>query len=274
MVKRILVALSGTPFTPSAMEHAIELAQRKGASVTGVTLVDPARLSDVGPVPIGGATAAYSLTSERMLITQERIEEQLALFRKRCEAEEVPYCVVREEGDPLDQLTSLWRYHDITLIGLRGLFEYGVVHNPDDQIIKMIARGVRPILAVAEKHRSIKRVLIAYNGSVESARAMHLLLHLSPFPEIEPRIVTFDMPEDRATPLLMDAAEYLRAHGFDPEVELMDGSPRDRLLEHAGEWGADMIVMGSTSRTRITRFLLGDTGLHAMRHSEIPLLLA
>lgn len=274
MIKRILVALSGTPFTPSATEHAIELARRHGGSVTGVTLVDPARLSDVGPVPIGGATAAYSLTSERLLITQERVEEQLRTFRSRCESEGVDYRVVREEGDPLDQLTSLWRYHDLTLIGLRGLFEYGVVHNPDDQIIKMIARGVRPIFAVAQEHREIRRLLIAYNGSVESARAIHLLLHLAPFPEVQPRIVTFDMPENRAMPLLMDAAEYLRAHGMDPEIEPMEGAPRDRLLEHAGEWNADMIVMGSTSRTRITRFLLGDTGLHAMRHSEIPLLMA
>ncbi len=63
MIKHILVALSGTPYTPIAVERAIELAQIHGASVTGVTVVDLKTLSDVGPVPLGGQAAAPSVAT-------------------------------------------------------------------------------------------------------------------------------------------------------------------------------------------------------------------
>jgi nucleotide-binding universal stress UspA family protein len=84
MVRRILVALSGTPYTPVAIRQAIELAQRHDASVTGVTIVDLPALSDVGPIPIGGSAAAHSLAEHRMQITQERVEEEIANFEKAC----------------------------------------------------------------------------------------------------------------------------------------------------------------------------------------------
>ena len=43
MIKRILVALSGTPCTPSAIAHSIDLAKQHNAELTGVTVIDPDR---------------------------------------------------------------------------------------------------------------------------------------------------------------------------------------------------------------------------------------
>ena len=41
MIKRILVALSGTTCTTSAIRHAVELAKEHDAELTGVTIFDP-----------------------------------------------------------------------------------------------------------------------------------------------------------------------------------------------------------------------------------------
>ena len=102
MVKRILVALSGTPFTHVAVRSAVELAQRHGASVTGVTVVDVERLSAVGPVPIGGAAAAHSLAEHRVAVTQEKVEAEIAGFEKACREASVEYVVDRERGDAFE----------------------------------------------------------------------------------------------------------------------------------------------------------------------------
>jgi nucleotide-binding universal stress UspA family protein len=273
MVKRILVALSGTPFTGSAIEHAIELARRHDAEVTGVTIIDAARLEDVGPIPLGGATAAHDLAEHRREITRQRIDEVVADFESSCRGGGVTHGVVRETGDPFEELISLWRYHDLTVIGLRGLFEYGVVHNPDDLIVRMISRGVRPILAVAEQHRAIKRVLVAYNGSLESAKAMKRFVQAQLWPDVAIKIACFGFEDDDAQSLLPAAASYCRAHGFEPEVENVESDPKEGLLKHAEDWGADLVVMGATSRSKIARFILGDTALHAMQHAKIPLYL-
>ena len=55
MIKRVLVALSGTPFNESAIHHAVDIATRHEAAVTGVTVVDLAKLANVGPVPVGAS---------------------------------------------------------------------------------------------------------------------------------------------------------------------------------------------------------------------------
>ena len=62
-------------------------------------------------------------------------------------------------------------------------------------------------------------------------------------------------------------------HGYGAETARVDGAPRDRLLEYAQESQADLIVMGSSSRARILKHLLGDTTLHAVRHADVPLFL-
>lgn len=274
MLKRILVALSGTPFTPVAVKHAVELAKWHEASVTGVTVVDMGRLSDVGPRPVGAGAAAASLAEHRIAVTQERVEEEIANFERACEAADIKYIVDRETGNAFDLLHELWRFHDLTVIGLRGLFEYGVVHNPDDQLIRLIRHGVRPILAVSSEYRRIERVLIAFNGSSESAMAMKRFAQICLWKGIGVRVCSFGFDDEKALPLLTDAVSYLRAHGYDPESGSMPGYPEGGLLKHATDWNADLVVMGSTSRSRIMKLMLGETALEALMHAGMPLFLS
>jgi nucleotide-binding universal stress UspA family protein len=273
MIKRILVALSGTPYTTAAIQHALELARLHDAEVTGVTDIDLARIADVGPVPMGAGAAAHDLVEHRLQLTEQHVEEAIESFEAACSDAGRTGCTVRESGSPYEKIISVWRYHDLMVAGLRGLFEYGVVREPDDVLIRLISKGVRPILAVAKEHRSVHRVLVAYNGSMEAAKAMKRFLQMRLWRKITIKIVCFDRPEDEARELLTDAADYCRVYGHDVEQERLEGSARDGLLEHAAEWKADLIVMGSSSRARIIQHLLGDTALHAVSHAEIPLFL-
>jgi nucleotide-binding universal stress UspA family protein len=274
MLKRILVALSGTAFTPVAVRRGVDLARRHAASITGVTVVDIERLTDVGPVPLGGSARAHDLAEHRVTVTQQHVEEEIERFKSACQEAEVPFVVDRERGDPFELLLDLWRYHDLTVIGLRGLFEYGVVRNPDDLIIRLIHHGVTPILAVSPEYREVNRVLVAYDGSPESAMAMKRFAQLRLWPDAAMRLVCFEKEEKEATPLLVDAAAYLRAHGFEPEAESLPGGPKHGLLAHAQEWGADLVVMGSTSHSRIAKLVMGETVLEALMHADIPLFLS
>ena len=168
-------------------------------------------------------------------------------------------------------LTGLWRYHDLTIIGLRGLFEYGVVRKPNDQVIQLMRHGVRPIIAVSPEYHPVSRVLIAYSGTMESAMAMKRFAQLGLWPEATAKIICFGFEDAEAEPLLADATEYLRAHGFDPESESLPGKANQGLLAHARDWEADLVVMGSTSRGRISKLILGATSEEVLIHARIPL---
>ncbi len=274
MIKRILVALSGTPFTDAAVRHALDLARLHEAELTGVTDVDLAKVADIGPVPMGAGAAAHDLVEHRLQLTEQQVTEAIEGFESACSEASRSCSVVRETGNPFERLIGLWRYHDLTVAGLRGLFEYGIYHNPDDLVLSLVSKGVRPILAVARAHRPIRNVLVAYNGSLESAKAMKRFVQMKLWPDIELGIVCFDKDRDEAAELLADAASYCSLHGYEAETRRIEGAARDGLLRHAEQSGADLIVMGCASRARIFKHLLGDTTLHAIRHAEIPLFLA
>ncbi len=53
------------------------------------------------------------------------------------------------------------------------------------------------------------------------------------------------------------AATTLRNAGLTIEDRTIDGDPARAIVEHAGRWGADLVVLGSRGLTRTRRFLLG-----------------
>lgn len=284
MIGRILVGLGGLQshdacYTESATQTALDLAHRYNASLTGVTCVNVGQLHHVGPVPIGGADAARELREHRVHESRDRVEAAVAHFEDLCDQVGVAARVLREERDePFDYLISQARYHDLTVIGLRGLFEYGVLgeaeYDPATTLVRLIRGGVRPILASGPEPHPINRVLIAYSGSNESAKTMRRFVQMRLWPDATIRILTCGSDHERRQRHLLHAATYCEDHGIEVERDYEPIDPREGVLKVAHEWDADLIVMGNSHRTLLSRRMLGDTMLETIRHSDLPLFLS
>lgn len=276
MIKRILLGLGGTPYTSVAIQRAVGLAKRFEAEITGVTVIDPGRLTKKELVQ----EEMIPSTVHRGILTRERIEEAISAFESACAAEGIKYHIKQEEKESsFDLMISHARYHDLMIIGLRSIFEYNVsvvdlsIEEPKDTLARLISAGVRPIIAVSETFRPIQKVLIAYSGSMESAKTMKRFVQLRLWPDVRLKIVTFQSSEDKAHKLLCDASEYCQAHGFHVEYESNPGSPKDYLLPMATLWQADMIVLGNSARNLLVKRVLGETALHIIRNADRPLFL-
>jgi len=275
MTKRILVGLAGTSYSDAAIQQAVDLAKAHEAELTGVTVVDAKQLANVGAVPIGAQDSGIQLREHRLQVTAERVEEVIATFGKACSEGNVPYIVHREEGDAFDSMLSYSRYHDLTVFGLRGVFEYYYKKEESLELLgRLVGGGVRPILAASRKFRPIRRVLVAYNGSRGSAKTLRQFIQFRLWPDMQLRIVTFGRVEEDPEDLLTNAAAFCRAHGFDPEVEHMAEPASRGLLSHAADWGADLIVMGNSRRTFLRRRFFSETMLEVMQHADLPLFLS
>ena len=277
MLKRILVSLGGTGYTSVGIQRAVELAEVHEAELTGVTVADVKRLRRVGPVPAGAGAAARDLREHRLQVTRQRIEEAIGEFETACNAAGVKHCVRREEGDPFQLMLSCARYHDLMIFGLRSVFDYGILggadYKPADVLTRLITGGVRPLIANADEYRPIRRVLIAYSGSVESAKTMKRFIQLHLLPDLQLRIVTFQDSLQKGERFCAEAAEYCRVHGLEPEVRCCSGKPKKGLLGEAADWQADMIVLGSSARSLLSRRVFGETALHVIRKADRSLFL-
>lgn len=274
MIKRILVGLAGTEYTKVAVRRAVELAQIHSAEVTGVTVLDPNSLR-VGAVPIGAGASAEELRTHRAEITYERINTAIADFETICQNEAVSFSTQYETGDSFRMMHKLARFHDLTIFGLRSVFEY-YFENTDSSLFlaRLLGEGIRPILATSKLHRPIHRVLLAYSGSMESARTIRRFVQDRLWPEVTLKIVTFGSKKEDAFGRLKEAVAYCRAYGFEAESEYIPGLPVDGLLDHADVWGADLLVLGNSLRSFLRRRIFGDTTLHIIQHADRPLFLS
>ncbi|MDP1798924.1 MAG: universal stress protein [Planctomycetaceae bacterium] len=275
MIKRILVGLAGTTYTPVAIERAVALARTHDAEVTGVTVLDARRVRRDGGEASTPRKGADVIPNSRIAITQAGISQAISNFETACQTANIKYRVVKESGDAFTKLAELSRYHDLIVFGLYSAFEYDfLIGDPETILIRLVSAGVRPLIAVPEKSRSISRVLIAYSGSMESAKAMKRFIQMRLWPSAELKIVTFHSSEEKASELLQDAEDYCRAHGFSVCHQSNPGDPKVLLLAAAALWQADMIVMGNSAQSVLLRNVLGDTLLETLRGTQIPLFLA
>ena len=81
----------------------------------------------------------------------------------------------------------------------------------------------------------------------------------------------------RARDLLEKTIERLRAGEqggqFVISTEILEGSPRQAIVEEAERWEADMIVVGSHGYGRLERFLLGSVSQAIVTHAPCSVLI-
>jgi nucleotide-binding universal stress UspA family protein len=276
MIKRILVGLGTSHTAVSVAEHAVELASTFGAELLGLAVTDPLRLEWTGPRPIGVGVEAMTaqLRQQRFEKAQADIAAAEAKFADRCIAANVPHRIAERTGDPFEIAEDLVRYHDMCVFGLRGLFEHDVVPEPLDALERLVANGVRPILAVAERYRPIRRVLVAYSGSLESAKTFKSFVQSGLFADAAVRVVHFGADTATAQRRLESVAGYFQAHGRTVDTDFAGGDPASEIVPYAQQWGGDLIVAGNSAKNLLLRRLFGETALKLLRDSPLPLYLS
>ncbi len=275
MIRKLLLAIGGTPFSKAAVQHAVDISQGCGASITAVTVVDESRLDRVGPIPLGAGAAAAELRDHRREVTRERIDEAVDQLERACAEAGVSVDVHREQGNPFQLMVDYARYHDLAVFGLRSMFEYELLGDADvdpAQFLKdLIGGGVRPLLAVSDQYRPIRRALIAYSGSVQSAESMKQFVRFRAWSDAALRILVCEHLQEQAERMLADAADYCRAHGREPEIQYRPTDPKQGILAEAAEWNADLIVIGSSQRSWLASIFHETTMLHLIRNANCPL---
>lgn len=79
--------------------------------------------------------------------------------------------------------------------------------------------------------------------------------------------------QPRLADALRQQAERV-APGSAPEVFVDVGRDYAQIVERAGSWNADLLVVGSHGRTGLTHWLLGSVAERVVRHAKCPVLVA
>ena len=134
-----------------------------------------------------------------------------------------------------------------------------------------------------------KRILVAVDGSDTSNKALVAALQLARDRDAQILLLHcidelllladgglgFGSATERGSKVLQDAEDIAKAAGVPAERRLAD-MPAQRLgetvAEHARDWKADLIVIGSHGRRGFGRLLLGSGAEQILRLAPVPVL--
>lgn len=147
----------------------------------------------------------------------------------------------------------------------------------DRAIERAIFDSGRPLLLVpgGRPFKPIRHAVVLWNASAQSARAVEGVMPLlSQVETVDVMWVDEDVEEDSVQTGL---SRYLAWHGIESSTVRL--KPDDRLigellLEEAEKRGADLVVMGAYTHSRLREFVLGGVTQHILENAAVPVFMA
>ena len=142
----------------------------------------------------------------------------------------------------------------------------------------MLLRTGRPLMIIpqaVEAQQIGRRVMIAWNASREAARAVADAI---PFIEHADQVRVLCVNPDGIGDIPgADITKHLARHNAAVEATALNVKNRsigESIAEAAGDWSADLIVMGAYGHSRLREYVMGGVTRHMLHETKIPLMMS
>jgi len=276
MIKSILVPTDGSPNSKTALRYALYCAGLFQAEITGLHVIDIRALEGPFLSDISGSLG-FSPYQNYLPKFQEILEHRADLIleelRDQCAADGITPKLKKQTGIIANIIAEEAKKVDMVVIAQRGEHEKwssGLMGSTTESVVR---KSPRPVLVTPNAFRTFTRVLIAYDGGIESNKALKTACELFRDPGFSLSAVYVTSDDERANELHAEIEEFSRPYGMSIPCARLDGYPGKAILSYAAEHASDLIIMGAFSHTRIHDLILGGTTAYLMRRAEIPILL-
>ena len=271
-MKSILLPVDQTEQMPSALESAWLLAGLFDATVEGVAL-RPAFAEIVAPDPIVAVTIPPADWNETEFCRSVR--QTFDAFAAAHPAGSGSGARFRWRGGSAIEdsaLGSLARVYDVT-----------VMSRPGSRGARMTALEAslfdsgRPLLMAPPTPPKVlgQNVLIHWNASTETAR---VILMAMPILRKAKRVTLLGVEGHIVPgPSVKDAVAHLEANGVTATEKMVtprSGRPGEAILAEAKAQGADLLIKGAYTQSRLRQMIFGGATSHILGAAELPVFFA
>jgi nucleotide-binding universal stress UspA family protein len=214
------------------------------------------------------------LDEKRGRVALEQGRLMLEAAKARAIADGVPNPTSRQRhGELVDTLIGF--EHDIRLLVMGRQGEQGdsAGEHIGSHLENVVRTLHRPILVIPSDYTEPQRILIAFDGSATTRKAVEMVASSPLFRGLPCHLVMVGADKAEAREPLDWAQTTLERAGFQVVAGIRSGHVEEVLCAYRTEHAIDLIVMGAYGHSRIREFLVGSTTAKLIRQSRVPLLL-
>jgi nucleotide-binding universal stress UspA family protein len=275
MMRGILLGLDGSAYGEAAVELGVRWAKRFNALLVGLAVVDEPTIRRPEPVPLGAGAFKQHRDETLMADARRRVRELLGRFSVRCAQESVSAKVLEDTGVPHEQILLEAQRYDAILLGKQTYFHFQTQTGPCETLTKVLRSAPRPVVTVPEQPGEGKSIVVAYDGSLQAARALQAFEASGLHALGEVHVAAVDPVRVEAAVRADRARDFLERHGVRvrPLAIESSASPGEVLLEQVRKLDAGLLVMGAYGRAKIVEFFLGSVTRTILKEASVPVFL-
>ena len=281
MFKKILVPIDGSDHAWAALDQAIAIALEENSAIHALFIID-ARLLEapyyVGTDPtelypdINPMLTAQVMETDKQL--HARGNETLEQVKARCQ--EAGVACEAELGEDIVPNLILKRAKeaDLIVMGERGAGAKWAGPLLGSTFEAVVRNAPTPVLATRDKPRSLRRLLVAFDGSERSWDALEIGEHLISEQQRELLLLTVDDGHVGREEAFQQAVDKLAARGIEVPHRLVEGDhPAQKIIETAEQEEIDLIIMGAYGHSHFLKIFFGSTVDDVLHSAPCPILI-
>ncbi len=271
MIRKILVPLDTSEYTETAVKYAANIAKRQQSEIEGMTIIDIPDIEDVVstfvPLP-KGSEANIDHENELILDARKKAKHLLEKIETTCLNERI-FCSRRQyEGKPENVILNESKFFDLVVIGMRTYFHFETSDEAGHSLENLLSHTITPIFAVPEDFKPLKKVLIAYDGSMPATRALQRFVHMSVNSHYEIILLMKADEEDEAMEEMKKAQEYISRYGEMPIVKVWTKHDLIKTIDNEYIDQSDIVVCGFHSENIFGKFKLGSLPKYLINRND------
>jgi nucleotide-binding universal stress UspA family protein len=179
----------------------------------------------------------------------------------------------QQKGGLAESLVEMKEQIQVLVVGIRGTAHDSGPAGLGSQLETVIRSLHKPILVVNKAFSKPENIMLAYDGSKGSRKALEIVASSPLFKTMLCHLVHVSDQANVADKLLEEAANVLRAAGIETTTARLSGKAEDSLAAYQAEQNIDLTLMGAFSHTRVRDFILGSFTTKMLEKTQRPLLL-
>ncbi len=272
--KKILAATDASAHAATAVETAIALAAKFGASI-GILHVVNVRLLE-GPLitDISGAVGAVPFLNFQKQVRDALYNKGEAVLEAavaRCREKGIEAEAHLAEGVVSRIVCRTAQAYDLVCLGRRGEHAAWSGLMLGSTVEEVVRGSSRPVLVTHEAFRPVHRILLPYDGSRNAGAALALAAEMAAGFGAGLTVLHVSAEEGESEAVLNQARAFLEERPIEAVFLHRPGDPVPAIREEAAE--ADLVVMGAYGHGRLSELFLGSTTTGVLSSCPRPVLL-